>query len=256
MPAEPSGEFVQSLARGLAVIRAFSGDRPALTLTDVAEATGLSRATARRFLLTLEELRYVRADGKFFSLTPRVLELGYSYLSSLGLAETITPHLESLAHDIHESASAAVLDGTDIVYIARVAGRKIMRVQISVGTRFPAYVTSMGRVLLAALAPAEAREILTASALDALTPFTVTAIEEIMAELAKVRENGYCLVDQELELGLRSLAVPIRDARGTVVAAANVSTRSGVPIAETTNLIVQRLLDAAAAITSDLAATS
>ena len=253
---EPSGEFVQSLARGLTVIRAFSGDRPALTLTDVADATDLSRATARRFLLTLEQLGYVRSDGKLFSLTPRVLELGYSYLSSLGLPEIIAPHLETLAHDIQESASAAVLDGGDIVYVARVAGRKIMRVQITVGTRFPAYATSMGRVLLAALPVDQAREIVTATPLEALTPFTKTTLDDVMAELAVARESGYSLVDQELEAGLRSLGVPITDARGTVVAAINVSTRSGVPVEETVALILERLRSAAAEISRDLAATA
>jgi len=253
---EPSGEFVQSLARGLGVIRAFSGDSPALTLTDVADATQLSRATARRFLLTLEQLGYVRAAGKLFSLTPRVLELGYSYLSSLGLPEIIAPHLETLAHDISESASAAVLDGSDIVYVARVAGRKIMRVQITVGTRFPAYATSMGRVLLAALPVAQARDIVALSSREALTPFTKITIEDVMAELAVVRERGYSLVDQELETGLRSLAVPITDARGTVVAAINVSTRSGVPVEETTELFRQRLLSTAAEISRDLSAAS
>ena len=253
-PGEPSGEFVQSLARGLTVIRVFSGDRPAMTLTDVADATQLSRATARRFLLTLEQLGYVRSDDKLFSLTPRVLELGYSYLSSLGLPEVIAPHLETLAHDTQESASAAVLDGGDIVYIARVAGRKIMRVQITVGTRFPAYATSMGRALLAPLPVAVARDIVAATHRDALTPFTKTSIEDVMAELDVVRNTGFSLVDQELELGLRSLAVPITDASGTVVAAINVSTRSGVPVAETVTAILERLRGTAANISRDLSA--
>lgn len=253
---EPSSEFVQSLARGLTVIRAFSGQRPALTLTDVADATGLSRATARRFLLTLEQLGYVRAAGKFFSLTPRVLELGYSYLSGLELPEIMAPHLETLAHDISESASAAVLDGDDIVYVARVAGRKIMRVQINVGTRFPAYATSMGRVLLAALPTSEARAILVQTTMDALTPFTKTNVDEVMAELDVVRSTGYCLVDQELELGLRSVAAPVRDALGDVVAAINVSTRAGVPVAETVAILLGRLQQASAAVSRDLAVHS
>ena len=249
---EPSGEFVQSLARGLAIIRVFSGQQPALTLTDVADAAGLSRATARRFLLTLEQLGYVRTDGKLFSLTPRILELGYSYLSSLGLPDIITPHLEMLANDVKESASAAVLDGTDIVYVARVAGRKIMRVQITIGTRFPAYATSMGRVLLAALPAAEARAVLLSSTREALTPHTKTDVDDIMAALKVVRETGYALVDQELELGLRSLAVGITDARGNVVAAINVSTSAGTPLAETTALVLEPLQQAAAAITRDV----
>jgi IclR family pca regulon transcriptional regulator len=253
---EASGEFVQSLARGLGIIRVFSSERPALTLTDVAEATGLSRATARRFLLTLEQLGYVRINDRLFSLTPRVLELGYSYLSSLGLPEIMTPHLETLARDVQESASGAVLDGGDIVYIARVAGRKIMRVQINIGTRFPASATSMGRVLLAALPTATAREILEASSREALTPLTKTNVDEILATLDVIRENGYASVDQELEVGLRSYAVPVTDARGSVVAAINVSTSAGGNVAETTDLILQRLRHAAAEISRDLSATT
>ena len=249
---EPSGEFVQSLARGLAIIRVFSGQQPALTLTDVADAAGLSRATARRFLLTLEQLGYVRTDGKLFSLTPRILELGYSYLSSLGLPDIMTPHLESLAQEVQESASGAVLDGNDIVYVARVAGRKIMRVQITIGTRFPAYATSMGRVLLAALPPAQARAIVMSTTREALTPHTKTDVDDIMTALDVVRATGFSLVDQELELGLRSLAVGITDARGNVVAAINVSTSAGGTVAETTELILQRLQQAAAAITRDV----
>jgi IclR family pca regulon transcriptional regulator len=253
----PSGEFVQSLARGLSIIRVFSGERPALTLTDVAEAAGLSRATARRFLLTLEQLGYVRTDGRLFSLTPRVLELGYSYLSSLGLPDIMTPHLETLAHGAQESASAAVLDGTDIVYVARVAGRKIMRVQITIGTRFPAFATSMGRVLLAALPEADARELVVSSNRTALTPLTKTHVEDIMTALQVVRESGYAVVDQELEVGLRSLAVAIKDARGTVVAAINVSTSAGATVTgatvtETTAFILQQLQRAAAEISRDL----
>ncbi len=255
MPAvEPSGEFVQSLARGLAIIRVFSGQRPELTLTDVAEAAGLSRATARRFLLTLEQLGYVRTEGKLFSLTPRVLELGYSYLSALGLPEIVTPHLETLAHDIQESASAAVLDGNEIVYVARVAGRKIMRGQINIGTRFPAFATSMGRVLLAALPVEQARAIVGSSTREALTALTKTNIDDIMAELDVVRSVGFALVDQELEVGLRSLAAPISDAHGKVVAAINVSSSASGTVVETTALILARLHQAAAEISRDLSA--
>jgi len=252
---EASGEFVQSLARGLAIIKVFTGERPALTLTDVAEAAGLSRATARRFLLTLEHLGYMRTDGKLFSLTPRVLELGYSYISSLGLPAIMTPHLDALAQDVQESASGAILDGTDIVYVARVAGRKIMRVQINIGTRFPASATSMGRVLLAALPREEARAILSSSPREALTPLTKTSLDDVMTALEVVRETGYALVDQELELGLRSFAVPITDARGKVMAAINVSTSAGAPLAETTDVILERLQHAAAEISRDLAST-
>ena len=154
---QASDQYVQSLARGLAVIRAFDTDHPVMTLTEVAARTGLTRATARRFLHTLVELDYVRTDGKTFALTAKVLQLGYAYLSGLSLPQLAQPHLEELSLKLGESTSAAVLDGTDIAYIARVTTRRIMNVGITVGTRFPAYATSMGRVLLAALPPAHSR---------------------------------------------------------------------------------------------------
>ena len=150
-----STDFVQSLERGLAVIRAFDAEHPDLSLSDVARATGLPRAAARRFLLTLVDLGYVRTNGKLFSLRPRILELGYAYLSAIALPDVAQPHMESLAATVHESCSLSVLDGGDITYVARVPTRRIMTVAINVGTRFPAYATSMGRVLLAGLSPAE-----------------------------------------------------------------------------------------------------
>jgi len=207
-----SGEFVQSLERGLAIIRAFSREQPQLTLTDAAAATGLTRATARRFLMTLESLGYATTDGKHWRLTARVLDLGHSYLAGLGLPEIVGTHLDRVAQSVHESASAAVLDGHDIVYVARVESRKIMRVQITVGTRFPAYVTSMGRVLLADLDTADAELILCSSDRRALTSHTTIEVSDLMSEVSRVREAGYSLVDQELEMGLRSLAVPVRNA--------------------------------------------
>ncbi|WP_049560402.1 IclR family transcriptional regulator domain-containing protein [Nonomuraea sp. SBT364] len=219
-------DHVQSLARGLAVIRAFSAASPALTLSDVARATGLTRAAARRFLLTLTDLGYVRNDGRLFTLTPRVLELGYAYLSSLSLPEVAAPHLERLAAEVHESASVAVLDGEDVVYVARVATARIMRVTISIGTRFPAYCTSMGRVLLAALPPPALDAYLARADLRRLTSRTVARPAALRAELDLVRARGWAMVDQELEDGLRSLAVPIRDRSGATVAAVNVSTHA------------------------------
>ena len=146
---------MQSLERGLAVIRAFGADTPSLTLSEVARATGLTRAAARRFLLTLTDLGYVRSDGRRFELTARVLELGYAFLSSISLPEVAEPHLERLVAEVHESSSVSVLDGDDIVYVARVPTARIMRVSINVGTRFPAYATSMGRVMLAGMEPDE-----------------------------------------------------------------------------------------------------
>jgi IclR family pca regulon transcriptional regulator len=174
--------------------------------------------------MTLETLGYIHNSGKEFSLTPKVLELGFSYLSSLGLTELLSPYLVRLSDQVHESASAAILDGSDIVYVARAAGQKIMQVQITIGTRFPAAITSMGRVLLAALPISEQHNIVAASEKTARTPHTKTSTEELLSELAQVKIQGYSFVDQELELGLRSLAVPIRNSSGTTVAAINVST--------------------------------
>jgi IclR family transcriptional regulator, pca regulon regulatory protein len=222
-PTAAGGQFVQSLARGLDVIRAFDADHPSMTLTDVAKRTALSRATARRFLLTLAELGYVRTDGKHFELTAQVLQLGYSYLSGHTLPQLIEPVLEELSSRLNESASASVLDGADVVYIARVHTRRIMRVGITVGSRFPAYATSMGRVLLAHLDEAELEAALAARPLEPLTPNTITDPAALRRELAAVRGRGWCLVDQELEVGLRSIAVPVMSPGGTVAAALNVS---------------------------------
>jgi IclR family pca regulon transcriptional regulator len=248
-----SGEFVQSLERGLAVIRAFTREKPQLTLTDAAALTGLTRATTRRFLMTLESLGYATTDGKNWRLTARVLDLGHSYLASLGLPEIVVGHLDRVAQAVHESASAAVLDGDDIVYVARVESRKIMRVQITVGTRFPAYVTSMGRVLLADLDPAAAERILTARDRRAFTPHTTTDVAALMTAISLVREAGYSLVDQELEMGLRSLAVPVHDGSGRVVAALNVSTTAAGTPRDTLEAVLPALLCAQSDIEGELA---
>ncbi len=216
-------DFVQSLKRGLAVIRAFDVEHPQLTLSDVARATGLTRAAARRFLITLVELGYMRTDGRLFALRPRVLELGYAYLSSLSLPEVAQPHMEALVAHVHESCSVSVLDGDEVVYVARVPTRRIMTVAISVGTRFPAYATSMGRVLLAAQPAEWLDEYLRRADLQPLTRRTITDPGKLRATLARIRSQGFALVDQELEEGLRSLAVPVHDPDGSAVAAMNVS---------------------------------
>lgn len=215
--------YVQSLERGLGVITAFGPSSPQLTLSDVARAAGLTRAAARRFLLTLVDLGYVRTDGKLFELTPRVLDLGYAYLSSISLPGVAEPHLEWLVHETGESSSMSVLDGLDIVYVARVPTSRIMTVAINVGTRFPAYATSMGRVLLAGLDEEQLASYLSRVHLDPLTELTVPSVDQLRGRLDEVREQGYALVDQELEAGLRSLAVPVHDRRGRVVAAVNIS---------------------------------
>ncbi|UIR19847.1 helix-turn-helix domain-containing protein [Streptomyces spinosirectus] len=216
-------EFVESLARGLTVLTAFGEGRAELTLTDVAKATGLARATARRALITYEHLGLVRARDRVFELTPRVLSLGYPPLSRTSLPEIAAPHLAQLAQDIHESASLAVLSGGDIQYTARVATSRIMSVNITVGTRLPAYATSMGRVLLADL-PAADRPL--PRQLSPFTPHTLTDPDALARLLDDVRTRGHALTDQELEEGLRSIAVPVRDRTGRVVAALNVATHA------------------------------
>lgn len=227
--AEPdtrAPHFVQSFARGLSVIAVFGEAGDALTLSEVARAATMTRATARRFLLTLVDLGYVRFDGRLFRLTPKVLELGHAYLSGLSLPEVAAPHLERLAGHTRESSSVCVLDGPDIVYVARVATSRIMTVDISIGTRFPAYATSMGRVLLAGLPPQQLDDYLASLCVDRFTHRTVADARALRAVLDTVQEQGYALVDQELEAGLRSLAVPVHDADGVVVAGANVSTHA------------------------------
>ncbi len=255
MSREP--HFVQSLERGLAVIRAFDASHPELTLSEVARKCDLTRAAARRFLLTLADLGYVRTDGRLFSLTPRVLELGWSYLSSLSLPDVAQPHLEALAARVHESSSLSVLDGDDIVYVARVPTRRIMTVAIDVGTRFPAYATSMGRVLIAHLPADRIESYLSRVNLAPLTARTVTSAGNLRAELKQVRDRGWALVDQELEEGLRSLAAPVHDRTGTVVAAVNISvhaTRTPVDVMHDT--LLPQLLATTAAIDADLRVTA
>ena len=224
-PRETS-EFVQSLQRGLAVIRAFGADRPDMTISEVAEATGTTRATARRFLLTLESLGHVRSNDRRFSLTPQVLELGYAYLSSLEWWQIAQPHMETAAHEIQESCSAAVLNGNEVIYVARVSTTRIMTINLSIGTRLPAYVTSLGRVLLAHQSPEYLDRFLADLAPKKFTDRTKTDQGELREVLDTVRLKGYALVDQELETGLRSLAVPILDRNGRILAALNVGTHA------------------------------
>ena len=246
-------DFVRSLERGLTVIRAFDATHAELTLSEVAAVTGVTRAAARRFLLTLAELGYVRSDGRFFSLTPRVLELGYAYLSSLSLPDVAEQHLEALVVEVGESSSVSVLDGADIVYVARVPIGRIMTMAISVGTRFPAYATSMGRVQLAGLPEPELDDYLAAVRLERLTPRTVSSVDALRGELAKVRSQGWALVNQELEEGLRAVAAPIRDRDGRVVAAVNISAHASRTSLEAMRRdLLPPLLRTAARIEADL----
>jgi IclR family pca regulon transcriptional regulator len=256
VPAPRNSDFVQSLDRGLAVIRAFGPERERLSLSEVARATGLTRAAARRFLLTLVKLGYVRNDGREFSLRPRVLELGYAYLSGLALPEVAAPHLEELVARLHESSSISVLDAHQIVYVARVPTKRIMTVAISVGTRFPAYATSMGRVLLAEMGDEELDRYLAEAAFERLTSRTVINPARLRAIVRETGRQGYAIVDQELEEGLRAVAAPIHGgADGT--AAINVSAHaSRVSMVAMRDRILPALLETARQIEADLRAQS
>ncbi|WP_406263529.1 helix-turn-helix domain-containing protein [Streptomyces sp. NBC_00191] len=250
---ELGAEFVESLARGLTVITAFGDGRAELTLAAVAEATGLARATARRALITLEHLGYVEARERAFRLTPSVLALGCPPLSRTTLSEIASPHLAGLVQQVHDSASLAVLDGDAIQYTARVATGRIMSVNIQIGTRFPAYAASMGRVLLAGLPPQERAARLERTDRRALTPRTVTGLPELAAVLERVAQEGYALVDEELEEGLRSLAVPVRDLDGKSVAAVNVAMHSSRrTVQQCLAEVLPELRATAAAIEADL----
>ncbi|NPT35641.1 IclR family transcriptional regulator [Paraburkholderia xenovorans] len=222
-PDKPGDSYVQSFARGLAVIRAFDATRPEQTLTDVAAAAGLTRAGARRILLTLQTLGYVEAEGRLFRLTPKILDLGFAYLTSMPFWNLAEPVMEQLSAQVHESCSAAVLDRTEIVYVLRVPTHKIMTINLSIGSRLPAYCTSMGRVLLAALDDETLEATLNSAPLYAHTPRTVTDKEELKKLIAQVRRQGWAIVDQELEGGLISLSAPIRNRQGRVIAAMNIS---------------------------------
>jgi len=249
----PESNVVQSLERGLAVMCLFSHEYPSLTLSEAAELAGLTRATARRILLTLEHLGYVKCNGRRFSPTAKLLSIGYAYLSSLDLWEVAEPYMEELTERTGESCSASILDGPEIVYVARVPSKRVMAIALSVGSRLPAHATSMGRVLLANLPAASREEFLVGFGAEAFTSHTITAPDALRDELERVREQGWAMVDQELEFGLRSLAAPVHR-RGKVVAAINVSTAAGqTDVADTRDRLLPSLLEAARAISEDLA---
>ena len=222
-PDKPGDSYVQSFARGLAVIRTFNSERPEQTLTDVAAAAGLTRAGARRILLTLQTLGYVETEGRLFRLTPRILDLGFAYLTSMPFWNLAEPIMEDLSSQVHESCSAAVLDRTEIVYVLRVPTHKIMTINLSIGSRLPAYCTSMGRVLLSALSEKELDATLDATQIVAHTPRTIVDRDELKKTIAQVGAQGWAIVDQELEAGLISMSAPIRNRQGRIIAALNIS---------------------------------
>src|SRR5579885_2285316 len=245
-------DFIEALARGLSVIRAFGPQRSTMTLSEVAAATGLARPTARRMLLTLEELGYVRVSQAGFALNPRVLELGMAYIGSLNIWDIARPHMEQLVAHTNESSSIAQLDGSDVVYVARVAVPKIITIAVTIGTRFPALQTSLGKVLLAELPPDELERVLAVPSRSGIAPLWRPEAEERNRALCEVHTRGWALSDEHLAFGIRSIAVPLRDSTNRVVAALNVS----VHVAETSiETLIEKylplLLQTAAAISSD-----
>jgi IclR family transcriptional regulator, pca regulon regulatory protein len=250
----PERDYVQSLSRGLTVLQAFNAERPAMTLADMSRATGLTRATARRLLHTLVALGFVCTDGRTFELTPRVLDLGFAYVSSLQLPDIAQPFMEALSDRVHESVSASVLDGAQIVYVARVNTQRIMGISLAIGSRLPAAWTSMGRVLLAGLPDPQLDAFLDGLVVSELTAQSITDVEALRSEIHTVRGQGYALIDQELEVGIRSVAAPLRDRRGRTLAAINVGTHAArVTLKELRSVILPNLLATARSIESQLA---
>lgn len=251
----PKGtDIVSGFAKGLRVIEAFGEDARRMSITDVARKTGLDRASARRLLLTLVSLGYATHDGKFFALTHRILRLGQSYLSATALPTLVQPYLDELSESSGQSCSASVLDDTEIVYIARASQRRVMSINLSPGSRLPAYCSSMGRVLLAGLPEDQVRRLLEQAPLCAHTERTITDPEQLMEELGRVRRQGYALVDQELEIGLCSIAVPLVNRKGQIVAAINVGApAASVPPSRLVEQILPMLKRVAERVRLDLA---
>jgi IclR family pca regulon transcriptional regulator len=255
VPREGAGpDFIEALARGLEVITAFRPEQPVMSLTEAATATGLARPTARRILLTLQELGYVRSGEGGFALTPRVLDLGVAYVRSMGLWDVARPHMERLVARTNESCSIAQLDGSDIVYVARVAVPKIVALAVQIGTRFPALQTSLGKVQLAALPPEEVDRALAEPSRSGLQPRWVPTREERDAELREIRARGWALTDEQLAIGIRSVAAPLRDGSGRVIAGINVNTHAAeTPVSRLLEQHLPLLLQTAGEISADFA---
>ena len=248
-------DYVQSFVRGLDVIRAFSRYRPRMTLSEVADETQMTRAASRRFLLTLVKENYAESDGKYFALRPKVLDLGFAYLASMSLWDIAEPIMRNVVSQTQESCSMAVLDGTEIVYVARVPAERVMTIGLNVGSRLPSHCTSMGRVLLTALPEKDMAKRLAHVTMAKITPQTISSKTRLKSELVRVARQGWSLVDQELEPGLRSLAVPVRNRAGTVVAAMNLGCHAGrVSLDTMTGKFLPVLLDASRQITKSLPA--
>ena len=234
MPRRDSDpDFVESIARGFDVLKAFDRSRPSMSLSEVAAAADLARPTARRILRTLTLLGYIRASDRGFELTPRVLELGLTYVQSLGLWDVARPHLEDLVAKTHESSSVAQLDGSDIVYVARVAVPKLIALAVHIGTRFPAVPTSLGKVLLAGLEPDDLEKALAEPSRAGVVPRWRPERAELDTVLREVRAQGWALTDEQLSSGIRSVAAPVRDGSGQVLAAVNVTVHAAETSVET-----------------------
>jgi IclR family pca regulon transcriptional regulator len=257
MTKRRDADYVRSIERGLAVIAVLGHPGGGLTVAEVARALGVTRASARRTLLTLEQLGYLRSDERLFTLTPKLLDVGHGYRAGLALPDVARPHLQQLMEATDEFCSVSVLDGDETLCVARVAPARIMNVAMPVGTRLPAYATCVGRVLLAGLDAAGLDAYLGRVELRALTPATIATAPSLRAELDRVRRQRFAVVDQELERGLRSAAAPIRGPSGRVVAAANVGALAGrVTVATLRRALVPRLRATAESIERDLAAAS
>lgn len=254
MVSREDPDVIDSVEKAFRLLQTFSAQRPAMTVSEAAAATGLTRATARRILLTLERLGFAETDGRSFRLTPRVLRLGYGYLSALPFWEYAQPHMRALSDEVRESSSMATLDGDQIVYVARVPAVRSMSITLAVGSRLPAYPTSMGRVLLAALGERDLKSYLDTTELRGLTPNTITDTDRLRAELRRVAEQGFAVVDGEREEGVRSAAAPVRNSAGRVIAALNVSANAArVSVDQLREEFVPKLIATANAITKDIA---
>ncbi|HWI30810.1 MAG TPA: IclR family transcriptional regulator C-terminal domain-containing protein [Microbacterium sp.] len=244
-------EFIEALARGLDVLTSL-GSPEVRSLSEIASAAGLPRPTTRRILITLMELGYVRAEGGSFHLTPRVFDLGYAYLTASGIWEIARPHLVELSRSTGESCSIAQLDGSDVVYVARAAVPKLVGLSVSIGTRFPAVVTSLGKVLLADLSPEDLAVALAAPTRSGIQPARVPSDEELSHVLQEVRARGWAVADQQLAAAIRSIAAPIRNGAGRVVAAVNINAHAmETPIETLVDAFLPRLLQTAANISAD-----
>lgn len=248
-PAPQKRDLIAGLEKGLSVISAFDQDRPRLTMTEVATICGLTRAAARRYLITLEYLGYITSDRKMYALTPKVLRLGQSYMHSARLPRIVQPELHKLAFGLKEASSAGVLEGADVICIAATSAGRVVSSTLQPGTRVPAYCTANGRMLLSALPQAEADAWIAKQKLTPLTPNTITSPEGLRHEIARARSQGYAMVDQELELGLRTISVPLKSYRGDVLAAMNVSVHAArVSMEQLVNDCLPALLQAQASL--------